>query len=203
MNTLIPQSDLDMLYQFFNHVCPLSIEDFNQMVPYLKKREYKKGDIILEGGQIARTSNLVLQGVVHQFVYDDDLPMTTNLTPQGLVFNSLKSYIEESPSLEIHEAITDVVLLTLNKCDLEELVQQNQAICYLMFKTHEAILLDRENRMFLLQYRSPAKRFRLFYETVARSNWLLDDTPDKYLASYLNMTPQQYSKEKKLYLKNK
>ncbi len=53
--------------------------------------------------------------------------------------------------------------------------------------------------MLLLQYRSPQKRFRLFHEIVERSNWILDGTPDKYIASYLNMTPQQYSKEKRLF----
>ncbi len=203
MHTHIPKSDLDMLYYFFNQVSPLQSDEFEKLIPYLRKRNYKKGDIILEGGQIARNSNLVIKGVVHQFVYDDDLPMTTNLTPQGLVFNSLKSYLEESPSIEIHEAITDVELLTLSKEHLELLAQESHSFCYLMFKLHEAILLDRENRMFLLQYRNASKRFRLFYETVERSNWLLEGTPDKYIASYLNMTPQQYSKEKKLYLKQK
>ena len=51
--------------------------------------------------------------------------------------------------------------------------------------------------MLMLQYRNPSKRYALFLEIVERAKWILEDTQDKYIASYLNMTPQQYSKEKK------
>ena len=136
---------------------------------------------------------------MHQYIFDDDVAITTNLTPLGLPFNSLKSYIEASPSLEIHEAITDVEIIYLEKKDMELLAQEYYQVSYLLYKIHENILLDRENRMLLLQYRNPQKRFRLFHETVIRSNYILEGTPDKYIASYLNMTPQQYSKEKRLF----
>jgi CRP-like cAMP-binding protein len=125
------------------------------------------------------------------------MPITTNLTPAGLPFNSLKSYLEESPSMEVQEAITDVTLLSLQKQDLEALVHKSHEFSQLMYRIHENILLDRENRMFLLQYRNPSKRFRLFHENVERSRGLIGCTPDKFLASYLNMTPQQYSREKR------
>ncbi len=192
----ITEADYRLLYDFFSLSAPVSRELFEEIKPFLKKRIYLKGASILRSGEIETRSNIVIKGIVHQFVYDDDIPVTTNITPKGLAFNSLKSYIEGSPSLEIQEAVTDVELLSIEKQDMEELAQKNHQFSYLMYKIHESILLDRENRMFLLQYRSPAKRFRLFHDIVIRSNWILEGTPDKYIASYLNMTPQQYSREK-------
>ena len=196
MNQNISEKDYKTLYDFFVLIAPLSQEQFRSIKLCLKKKTYQKGDSILKSGQIETRSNFVIKGVVHQFIYDNNVAVSTNITPKGLVFNSIKSYVEGSPSLEVQEAITDVELLYIEKKDMERLVMESHQISYLLYKIHENILLDRENRMFLLQSRSPAKRYALFHEIVFRSNWLLEDTPDKYIASYLNMTPQQYSKEK-------
>ncbi|MCW3788955.1 Crp/Fnr family transcriptional regulator [Plebeiibacterium sediminum] len=195
----VEESDFNALYHFFSSSATLETEVFNKMCSHLKKKQFLKGEPILRAGEIETKSSLVTKGIVHQFIFDDDVAITTNITPQGLPFNSLKSYIEGSPSLEIQEAITDVEIIYLEKKDMELLAQENHQVSYLLYKIHENILLDRENRMLLLQYRNPQKRFRLFHEIVERSNWILDGTPDKYIASYLNMTPQQYSKEKRLF----
>jgi len=196
VNNIITEEEYQILYDFFVLFAPLSNEQFGRIRLCMKKKYYEKGESILKAGEIATRSNIVLKGVVHQFVYDNDIPITTNITPKGLVFNSLKSYIDGSPSLEIQEALTEVELLYIEKCDMERLAKESHEMSYLLYKVHEHILLDRENRTFLLQYRNPSKRYTLFHDIIIRSNWLLEDTPDKYIASYLNMTPQQYSKEK-------
>ncbi|RCW38962.1 Crp/Fnr family transcriptional regulator [Marinilabilia salmonicolor] len=198
MSIEIYQNDYEALYTFFNSIVDTNRVLFNRIIPFIHKGQYNRGETILNYGDIETRSNFVLKGVVHQFIYDE-LTVTTNLTPQGLPFNSLQSYMEKSPSLEVHEAITDVQLLYMEKEDQERLSKTDPEFCYLWLKIYENILLDRENRMYLLQHRSPQKRFRLFQEKVARCNWLLGGTPDKYIASYLNMTPQQYSKEKRIY----
>jgi len=199
MNTQLTPYEQEILYRYMNSNEPISDNLFGEICSFIKKKHYSKGECILQYGEISTRSNLVVKGVVHQFVYADNEPVTTNITPQNLVFNSLKSYIEGSPSHEVHEAITDVDLLYFEKCDVDILAKNNKEASYLLYKIHENILLDRENRMFLLQHRNPSKRYQLFIDKVLRSNWILDDTPDKYIASYLNMTPQQYSKEKRNY----
>jgi CRP-like cAMP-binding protein len=194
-------NECQVLLNFFNLAAPLTDEMFEIMLKYFKKKSYKKGDYILKEGEVETNANIVLKGIVHQFIYDEDKQKTINLTPKGLGFNSLKSYIDEQPSIEIQEAITDVELIYMTKKDMDMLAQKNGEFSYLMFKVYEKILLDRENRMLVLQYKSPTKRFRLFYDIVERASLILKETPDKYIASYLNMNPQQYSNEKKKMLK--
>ncbi len=196
MNNL-NNSDYQLIFDFFNAVSPISDELFNELKQCFSKKIFAKGEPILKAGEIETKASLVVKGVVHQYIYDDDMPITINITPAGLSFNSLKSYLEGAPSLEIQEAISDVELLYIEKYDMESLAKINHEFSYLLYKIYEYILLDRENRTFLLQYRNPAKRFKLFHDIVKRSNWILEGTPDKYIASYLNMTPQQYSKEKR------
>lgn len=194
-------SEIQLIFNFFNSAAPLTDEMFADIVKHFKKKSYKKGDYILRAGEVETKANIVVEGVVHQIIYDEGEPKTINISPRGLPFNSLKSYMEEQPSLEVQKAITDVDLIYITKKDIDLLAQKNGQFSYLMFKVYERILLDRENRMLLLQYKNPTKRFRLFHEIVERANFILKDTPDKYIASYLNMTPQQYSNEKKKMLK--
>ncbi|UII25837.1 Crp/Fnr family transcriptional regulator [Fulvivirga maritima] len=192
-------SDLEQLKAFFNSIAPLPDDVFAEVIKYVKKKAYEKGEAILSSGQIETRSNFVLKGVVIQSIFDEGIPITLNITSAGLAFNSLKSYLENVPSEETHEAITPVEVLYILKSDLEMLAKAHHEFCYFLFKLHEVILLDRENRMFLLQHRQPGKRLFLFMQNVERANYILAETPDKYVASYLNMTPQQYSKEKKKY----
>ncbi|UOB18943.1 Crp/Fnr family transcriptional regulator [Abyssalbus ytuae] len=194
----ISDSDRQLLYDYIRLATPISDDLFSEVIKYFKKKKYLKGETILKEGEIESRSNIVAKGVVHQFFYHDDTPITTNITPKGLSFNSLKSYINGTPSQEIQEAITDVEILSIEKKDIEMLAKKWTEMGYVLYRIHEYILLDRENRMSLLQYRNPSKRFQLFHEIVERSNWILENTPDKYIACYLNMTPQQYSKEKHL-----
>ncbi|MAN28754.1 MULTISPECIES: Crp/Fnr family transcriptional regulator [Mesonia] len=202
MNTL-SSHDVDLLHTFLKADHQLTDKTFEEISKYFTKYVYNKGESILKIGEVETKANIVVKGVVHQYIFDEEDSKTINITPEGLSFNNLKSYLDGSPSLEVHEAIMDTEIISIEKNDIEILAQNNHEFSYVMFKVYEQILLDRENRMIVLQYRNPSKRFSLFHEIVGRANWILKNTQDKYVASYLNMTLQQYSREKHIFLKAK
>ncbi|MDO6853415.1 cyclic nucleotide-binding domain-containing protein [Cellulophaga lytica] len=198
----LKDEDFKILYDFFNNSYKINEEIFNVVKSFCIKRVYQKGECILKEGEIEQYSNVVIKGVVHQYIVDIDKEVTTNLTPAGLGFNSLVSYVNQVPTEEIQEALTDVELISLKKEHIEEILKNYNEIGILLYRLHEDILLDRENRMHLLQYRSAAKRFKYFYENVERSKLIIQHTPDKHIARYLKMNPQQYSKEKNIFYKS-
>lgn len=195
-------NDKEVLWEFFNASMPVSEDLFSELIKHFTKRKYNKGDIILKIGEIETLSKIVIKGVVHQFVYDEEEAVTINITPKGLSFNSLASHMDATPSIEVHEAIADVEILCIEKSAINQILQDEHRneFALLLFKIYETILRDRENRMYVLQHRNPSKRFQLFFEMVERAKYIINHTPDKYIASYLNMTPQQYSREKRNYL---
>ena len=198
----VKDADFNILYNFINDSFKINEEIFDVVKSFCVKRVYKKGDCILKEGDIEQYSNVVIKGVVHQYIVDVDREVTTNLTPASLGFNSLMSYVNQVPTEEIQEALTDVEIISIKKEDIETILQRSNEVGFLLYRLHEDILLDRENRMHLLQYRSAAKRFKLFYENVKRSKLIIKHTPDKYIARYLKMNPQQYSKEKNIFYKS-
>jgi hypothetical protein len=48
-----------------------------------------------------KKTNLVLNGIVHQEIMIEDEIFTTDISLSEMYFNNLKSYLEETPSVEI------------------------------------------------------------------------------------------------------
>lgn len=198
---MLTASDKEMLYSFFEQVYPLTKDDFNNIVKYIKKEEFRKGDFILKMGQIENKTCFILTGVVHQFVIIDDVTFTIDISLPGMSFNNFTSFVEETPSNQIQEVIADSEILFLEKKDSEKLLIETPSFCYIYSKLYEQVHLEREKRSLLLQHKNAEKRFELFLDTIQKSNRFLNEVSQKLIASYLNLTPETYSRVKKIYYK--
>jgi len=190
---------LQAVYNNLKHSFSLTLEDFKTFEKILKLKSFKKGEIILKKGEINDYLSFTVSGVVHQYIFIEDQSFTIDVKVSGMYFNALKSYVEGSPSMEIHEAVTDVELVYFSKKDFESLFQNNHTYCNIYLKSLEFKFLERENRSFILQHTSASKRFSLFMKMNSNANQFLLEVPQKLLASYLALTPETFSKVKKAY----
>jgi CRP/FNR family transcriptional regulator, anaerobic regulatory protein len=200
MKTL-KDSEREMLFSFFEQVYPLTKDDFENIVTYIRKKAYKKGEFVLEMDQIETKTNFILKGVIHQFVIIDDETFTIDISLPGMSFNNFTSFVEETPSKQLQEAIADSEILYLEKTDSEKLLIENPAFCYIYAKLYEQVHLEREKRSLLLQYKNAEKRFELFLNTIQKSSRFLNEVSQKLIASYLSLTPETYSRVKKRFYK--
>ena len=116
-------------------------------------------------------------------------------------FNNFTSFVEETPSNQIQEVIAYSEILYLEKKDSEKLLIENPSFCYIYSKLYEQVHLEREKRSLLLKHKNAGKRFELFLDTIQKSNRFLNEVSQKLIASYLNLTPETYSRVKKSYCK--
>ena len=93
------------------------------------------------------------------------------------------------------------IWLYFKKADFEKLLETEHWLCFIYMKILENILLERENRSFLLQHSSASDRFKLFMETDYCAQRYLQEVPQKIVAQYLSMAPETYSKVKKIFSK--
>jgi CRP-like cAMP-binding protein len=198
---MLKASEQDMLYSFFEQVYPLTKDDFKNIVKYIKKKEYKKGEFVLNIDQIENKTSFILKGIIHQLVIIDNEAFTIDISLPGMSFNNLISFVEETPSNQIQEVIADSEILYLEKKDSEKLLIENPSFCYIYSKLYEQVHLEREKRSLLLQHKNAGKRFELFLDTIQKSNRFLNEVSQKLIASYLNLTPETYSRVKKSYYK--
>jgi CRP/FNR family transcriptional regulator, anaerobic regulatory protein len=200
MKTL-KDSEREMLFSFFEQVYPLTKDDFEKIVTYIRKKAYKKGEFVLEMDQIETKTNFILKGVIHQFVIIDDETFTIDISLPGMSFNNFTSFVEETPSKQLQEAIADSEILYIEKTDSEKLLIESPAFCYIYAKLYEQVHLEREKRSLLLQYKNAEKRFELFLNTIQKSSRFLNEVSQKLIASYLSLTPETYSRVKKSFYK--
>jgi CRP-like cAMP-binding protein len=191
----------DKLFNFFNQVYPLTLEDFKDIVQVVKKKKLRKGDILLNIGQIETKTSLVLKGFIHQYVIIEDNLFTIDFSLAGMSFNNFTSYMENSPSNQIQEAMTDSEILYFEKEDIEKLLLQIHPFSYIYTKLFEQVHLEREKRSLLLQHKDASKKYELFLDTIIKSKIFLEQIPQKLIANYLGMSPETYSRVKKEYLK--
>ncbi|MGY5352496.1 Crp/Fnr family transcriptional regulator [Wenyingzhuangia sp. IMCC45533] len=186
------------LYEILQKQFGITKDQFQPLDNILHEKKYKKGELILKETNVEANINFVKKGIVHQYVIMNEGVHTVDVKLQGMAFNSLKSYANESPSDEIQEAITDVILVYFKKIDFEKLMKE-YLWCFVYMKSIEQIFVNRENRTLLLQHKNAADRFRIFMDTDPNSNRLLLEVPQKLLANYLAMAPETFSKVKKQY----
>lgn len=95
---MLKASEQDMLYSFFEQVYPLTKDDFKNIVKYIKKKEYKKGEFVLNIDQIENKTSFILKGIIHQLVIIDNEAFTIDISLPGMSFNNFTSFVEETPS---------------------------------------------------------------------------------------------------------
>ena len=181
----------------FSQIYPLTQQDFGLIFESLRVKEFKKGERILDFGQIEKRTNFVAKGIVHQTILLEDDLITVDISLSGMYFNNLTSYLEENPSLETQTALTDVEILYLEKNEAEKLRLENHAFCYIYSRSWENVHHEREKRSYMLQTKNAYKRFELFMSTNPNAKRYLAEVPQRIIAEYLNLTPETFSRVKK------
>jgi len=195
--------DIELVYNLFSQITPVTKNDIENVLPFLKKARFKKNEKILDIGQIETRLNFVIQGIVHMFTYIDGEIFTINISLPGMLFNSLDSYLYKKPTTDIQEAVSDVEILFLEKKDAEQLMLTNNTFCYIYAKLFEQVLSEREQRTLMLQYRDAHKRFEQFIQLNPEAKVYLQIVPQKLLAKYLGLAPETFCRVKAQFLKKK
>jgi len=194
-----PLETLQTLNAYLNQECNLPNEEIELVLKSLQKRTFQKGEFILNQGQIETKLYYILTGSVHQYHLVDSLEVTTNIAIAGMSFQSDISYTSESPSIQIQKAISDVNLVYLEKKQVEQLINKCPKFCYVVYKKLEQVHLKREVRALILQQKSALKRYTMFLDNEPRAQQYMDEVAQKYIASYIGLSQEAFSRAKKEY----
>lgn len=197
----ITPKDLDLVYNLFSQITPITKKDLEDVLKFLKKVKYKKNEKILDIGQTESRLYFVIKGIVHMYTYIDGEKFTINISLPGMLFNSLDSYMFKKPAIEIQEVISDVELIYLEKTDADKLMLSNNTFCFIYAKLFEQVLSKREQRTLMLQYKDAYKRFEHFINIIPDSKMYLQEVPQKLIAGYLGLAPETFCRVKSQFLK--
>lgn len=185
-----------LFYQFLNKFIQLSHTEYEHLFsPYITIRKFDKKVIVTHAGEVENYFNFILSGLVRKYFKKGKEEINTQISYEGHIIHSQESFHSRTPSEYFIETIEPTTVISISYNDLEKLYASSKKMEHLgrMIVTTAMVLKDRwQSQLVML---TPKERFIRF---VNRHSILMQRVPQKYLASYLNIKPETFSRFKHL-----
>ena len=187
------------LLDYFKQFVGLTDDEFNRIIlPYIIIRKFDKKIVLTEAGEVDNYLNYVDKGLVRKFYKKGNEEFNTLFAFEGQIIHSQESFYSRTPSEYFIETIEPSVVVSISHDELEKIYAHSLKMEHLgrLMITRTMILKDKW-RIRLLKM-TPRERFLDFVTTNPE---LMQRVPQKFLASYLNIQAETFSRFKHL-LKN-
>ena len=152
----------------------------------------KKGEMLTEAGAIDRRFCVLIRGVHTVYLMSDKgEKVVLGFGFDGSFSGVYQSFLYKTPSDLFCESLTDSELFYINPDQYHSLFERWPQFEKWGRLTHQEILIGRAKREVELLTLDARERFVRFMQRCPEP---LRRIPQKYLASYLNMTPETFSR---------
>jgi len=190
METLAPF--LTYLRKFVN----ITDDEFTRcLLPIIKIRKVGKKEFLTKAGEVENYFNFIVKGLVRKYYKKNSHEINTQISMEGHIILSQESFHSRTPSEYYIETIEPAVFISIKYDDLENLYNMSKKMEHLgrLVITHTMMLKDRWQMQMVKM--TPRERFLNF---VMKNPDLMQRVPQKFLASYLNIKPETFSRFKHL-----
>ncbi|MEO1592396.1 MAG: Crp/Fnr family transcriptional regulator [Cyanobacteria bacterium J06632_22] len=179
------------LLRRLNQLVLLNAEQQQNLCSVVKAKQYTKGEILLEKGDISREIFFVVDGVLRSACEADGKEITRWFCFPDHFATAYFSFVYRQPSEDCIAAVTDTQTLSLSYTGLQQLSQQDPVWIDLnrrLLEYHYTNLLDR-----VMSFQSQSAKER--YDSLLASMPQIEaQVPLGYLASFLGMSQETLSR---------
>jgi CRP-like cAMP-binding protein len=187
------------LKSFVAKYVSLTEEEFDYFESFFEIRHFKKKDLIIREGEVEKYVNYIDSGSAMLFFLKGKEEIVMEFGIENEVISCFNSFFSKKPSHFSIEAMEPLVVLSLTLENLEALFAYSVKIETLgRLFTREAYLKKTD----FDYHRARTTTEKRFVEFVENNGHLIQRIPQKYLASYLGIKPETFSRMKHL-IKNK
>ncbi|GAC1423918.1 MAG: Crp/Fnr family transcriptional regulator [Flavisolibacter sp.] len=186
------------LKQFITKYVVLSDIDLEAITNRFKSKVVKKNHYLLKIGDTCKDLVFIQKGCLRLYYMKDEIEVSVWFAFPGSSAIEIYSFISGNPTNYFLQAIEDSEVLYLPKKELNKLYQCQPKMQEMMRNFWEDVVLHLINRFTALQKDSAEKRYLDLLETPA----YLAAIPQKYLASFIGVTPTSLSRIRKQIVKN-
>ncbi|MBL7737621.1 MAG: Crp/Fnr family transcriptional regulator [Chitinophagaceae bacterium] len=181
---------------FLRKFVTVTDEEFEKsFLPIIKVRRVGKKEFLTREGDVENYFNFIVKGLVRKYYKKNSHEINTQISMEGHIILSEESFHSRTPSEYYVEAIEPSVLISVRYDDLESLFSSSKKMEHAgrLVITHTLMAKDRWQMQMVKM--TPRERFLNF---VMKNPTLMQRVPQKYLASYLNIKPETFSRFKHL-----
>ena len=186
---------LDMLRQYVSRYVALTNEEFAFLADKIMVRSFDKRHQLVQAGEVEQYMNFVVKGLVRMYFLKGKTEVITNIAKEGELVSASASFLSGEPSSYIIETLEPTMMLSMTHEHLEEIYRQSPSVERLGRLITTQFVLQKEEWELVSMRLDTRERFLRFVENNPE---LMQRVPQKYLASYLNMKPETFSRLKHL-----
>jgi len=179
---------------FLNKFIPLSQEEYDELIlPCVIKRTFEKKEIVTHTGQVEEYMNFIDSGLARKYYKKENDEINTQISYEGHIIHAQESFHSRTPSEYTVETIEPTELTSITYECLERIYSSSLKMQQLGRLVITVTMVLKDKWQSQLVKLTPRERFLRF---VSRHPELMQRVPQKYLASYLNIKPETFSRFK-------
>lgn len=197
--SLLNKRHLDVAFQYFNKYVAVSKDEFEQLIPFFEIRSFAKKQKLLDAGEQENFISLVISGLIRKYMVVRKKEITTQLSSEGHIINAEISFYRRQSSSFIIEAIEASTVISVNYDNMHTMfgkIPQTERFARIVITD----MFIRKDRQYVNNLEKTTRE--RFLEFVNNHPDMLQRVPQKYLASYLNIKPETFSRLKHLVKQN-
>ena len=188
------EKPLEIIRKFIESVVAIKQRDWDEFESRLAHKTFLKDEVISRAGEVENFIYFMYEGVSRIFQQKNDTEYTLRFNFPICVFNSYSSFITQTPSLINVEAVSKIKCFRMSYKDMQSLYDEAPMADRVGRRIIELLYVKREMKELLLH----SKTAEDYYIDLINSNEKLTQLiPQKYLASYLSITPESLSRIKR------
>ena len=189
-----------LLDNFRRHI-ELSSEEAEIILKKFKKESYKSKTVLIRPGMDANFTYFVLKGVLRSYTIDaNGAEHILNIATPNWWMADMYSYLGGKPAIMYVDVVDDCELLSITREEVETLYEEIPRLERFFRILTENNLLSNQQRVLDKMSLTAEERYEKFIKKHPEVTQCL---PQKYIASYIGVTPEFFSKMKSRMLRNK
>ncbi len=192
----IPMDATKLFRDYLSKFVKLTDAEFEQqLVPVIKVRKFGKKELLTKAGEVENNFNFIIKGLARKYYKKGSQEINTQISFEGHLLVSQESFHSRLPSEYFIETIEPTTVVSITHDDLEKIYASSHRMEHLarLLITYAMVLKDRWQMQLVKM--TPRERFLNF---VTRNPELMQRVPQKFLASYLSIKPETFSRFKHL-----
>lgn len=181
----------------FESYAPISSASWQLIENIIEVQSFKKGEILLQNGQIAKEIHFIGKGALRAFITDATGNIyNKNIFLDGDFAGSTVSLIQQTPSEFSLEALEDSILININYKKYRELIFQNDDLknFYIAYLERNWVI-EKEQREISIVMENATERY---LDLLKKHPDISERIPLLHIASHLGITPTQLSRIRKI-----
>lgn len=186
---------LEYLFRYLHRFMPLTDDEILELLNYCEFRHFDKKKIIVHEGETENYLSMVLEGLAMKSVKVRKSEAILQLATEGHVISAEMSFLTRTPSQVIIKTLEPTMLLSISYDKMQQALVHYPPGEMLGRMILERMYIIKDERKFTWQAKDMRQRFLDYIE---HHPHMLQRVPQKYLASYLNIKPETFSRLKHL-----